>query len=320
MTLPWLVSPAFDLAFVAGGVWVLALVPGLVTADQVGPLHFWQLYFLTTPHRWLTLLLVAADPDRRAGRGGLFAGLAVLVALAVIAVRVGTGALLCLALVDFLWNGWHFAAQHAGILAIYGKRVGGVVALEKYGLRAVIVYVIVRSAGWALGGSAEDTPWAAGVEWADAAAAGLLGVIWLSALPRATRAHAPKLAYLASVSAVYLGLLAGVHWQSAEWTLRFALGSTILHATEYLAVVTTYAWRRQHVGTDGLFRDMAFHWLPVLAAFVLLVGFFESNAAEALGDFWVGLNLWASFLHYAYDGLIWKLRRPETAKALEAAA
>ena len=34
---------------------------------------------------------------------------------------------------------------------------------------------------------------------------------------------------------------------------------------------------------------------------------------------WIGLNLWAALLHYAYDGMIWKLRRPATAQALGAA-
>ena len=32
--------------------------------------------------------------------------------------------------------------------------------------------------------------------------------------------------------------------------------------------------------------------------------------------FWQGPNLWAALVHYAYDGMIWKLRRPETARAL----
>ena len=31
---------------------------------------------------------------------------------------------------------------------------------------------------------------------------------------------------------------------------------------------------------------------------------------------WQGLNLWMSFVHYTYDGMIWKLRRPATAAAL----
>ena len=64
----WLVSPAFDLLFLANLGWLLALVPGYVAAEGTVHIEFWQIYFLTTPHRWITLLLVAADPDRRAGR------------------------------------------------------------------------------------------------------------------------------------------------------------------------------------------------------------------------------------------------------------
>ncbi len=33
-------------------------------------------------------------------------------------------------------------------------------------------------------------------------------------------------------------------------------------------------------------------------------------------EVWLGLNLWAALVHYAFDGMIWKLRRPETARAL----
>jgi hypothetical protein len=33
---------------------------------------------------------------------------------------------------------------------------------------------------------------------------------------------------------------------------------------------------------------------------------------------WQGVNLWAAYTHYAFDGIIWKLRKPTTAKALGA--
>ena len=69
---PWLVSPAFDLAFFANVAWVLAFLPGFLSAERAPHIEFWQVYFLTTPHRWITLVLVAADPDRAAaGRGSL---------------------------------------------------------------------------------------------------------------------------------------------------------------------------------------------------------------------------------------------------------
>ena len=33
------------------------------------------------------------------------------------ALRLVSGGFLCLLLIDYVWNSWHFAAQHAGILA-----------------------------------------------------------------------------------------------------------------------------------------------------------------------------------------------------------
>src|SRR5262249_57489311 len=121
----WVGWPAFDLLFLANLAWPLALLPGFVSAEGRPHTEFWQLYFLTTPHRWITLVLVALDPDRRGGRTWLFAGIAVLAAALVLSVRLATGAFLCLLLVDYLWNGWHFAAQHYGVLRIYDRTAGG---------------------------------------------------------------------------------------------------------------------------------------------------------------------------------------------------
>jgi hypothetical protein len=72
---------------------------------------------------------------------------------------------------------------------------------------------------------------------------------------------------------------------------------------------------------------MARSWSLVLAVYVVCLGVFAEFAERTtqgiwseqmitLSELWVGANLWAAFLHYAYDGTIWKLRRPETAKAL----
>src|SRR5688572_15043674 len=121
----WIVSPAFDLLFLANVGWLLALVPGFVSAEGTPHIEFWQLYFITAPHRWITLLLVAADPDRREGRTGLFVALAVLALAAVAGVKLFTGAFVCLLLIDYVWNGWHFASQHFGVLRIYARKAGG---------------------------------------------------------------------------------------------------------------------------------------------------------------------------------------------------
>ena len=100
--------------------------------------------------------------------------------------------------------------------------------------------------------------------------------------------------------------------------VALAAASATFHAVEYLALVTFYAWRRQDVGSDGMFRQMAQRWVGALAVYVVVLGLLAVAAEAHLREWWVGMNLWAAFLHYAYDGMIWKLRRPETARALGA--
>jgi hypothetical protein len=73
------------------------------------------------------------------------------------------------------------------------------------------------------------------------------------------------------------------------------------------------------VGSDGLFRRVAKQWLAVFAVYLVVLGLVGVWAGEGGGwvmRVWLAVNLWAAFLHYTYDGFIWKLRKPETAKAL----
>ena len=60
----------------------------------------------------------------------------------------------------------------------------------------------------------------------------------------------------------------------------------------------------------ALFRTLARHWLTLLAAYVLVFGLVAAAVQPRGFEWWVGLNLWAAFLHYAYDGIIWKSRPP----------
>jgi hypothetical protein len=101
--------------------------------------------------------------------------------------------------------------------------------------------------------------------------------------------------------------------------VTFAAAGSMFHAVEYLAVVTHYARRRESVGSAGTFRSLARHWLLFLALYLIVLGTTGAWMTRQDGGFvvfWQGLNLWAAFVHYAFDGMIWKLRRPETAAAL----
>src|SRR5262245_45901064 len=62
---PWLVGPVFDLFCLANLGWPIIVL--LLTLDSTpwshGPLAALQVYFLSTPHRWVTLALVFLDRD-----------------------------------------------------------------------------------------------------------------------------------------------------------------------------------------------------------------------------------------------------------------
>ncbi len=315
----WIVSPAFDLLFLANLGWLLLLLPAFATRTDTA-IDFWQVYFLTLPHRWITLVLVAADPDRRGGQARKLAAVAALAAVVVVGAFLGTGAFLCLALLDYLWNAWHFASQHAGVLRMYARKVGGGSEwLERWGLRGFVTYVAVRAAGWATGwleAGSSHLPWLHAID---------LGVLAIPAalvvtnLAGATRDRLGKLAYLSSVCALYAGFLLSLRFGWAGGVIAFAAAGSMFHAVEYLAVVAHYTRRRETTGTAGRFRALARYWLLALAIYVVVLGTAGVWVSRPDGELlvvWQGLNLWASFVHYAFDGMIWKLRRPETAAAL----
>ena len=291
------------------------------------PLSFWQIYFLTTPHRWLTLFLVASDPDRRGGRGRLFLALAVGFAVIVFATRTFTGAFLCLALVDYVWNAWHFASQHGGILRIYSRKGGGGRPnMERWIMRTFVTYVPLRLAGWTTGWAEIYPAAGSALPLIDLAVLALpLGLLLLEISDRPWE-RIGKVLYLASVTLMYGALLLAVRNEWRRWMIVLTPANAAFHAVEYMAIVTFYAQRRESRGSRGLFQTAAQNWATVLLAFVVVAGVVAGTADSMTGvhpvlnisfeQIWVGANLWAAFLHYAYDGMIWKLRRPETAKTL----
>ena len=315
----WLVSPAFDLLFVANLGWLLLLLPGFATRSDTS-IDFWQIYFLTLPHRWVTLVLVATDPDRRGGRSRRLVLVAALAGAVVLGAFLGTGAFLCLALVDFVWNSWHFASQHAGVLRMYSRKAGGGVEwLERWGLRGFVTYGALRAAGWATGWAEADTAALARLRLLDLVVLAVPATLLITNLVGATRERIGKLAYLTSVCGLYSGFVLSLRAGEPGLVVAFAAAGSMFHAVEYLAIVTHYARRRGEVGGPGAFRVLARHWVTFLGLYALAlgtVGVWMSRPENGLVTLWQGLNLWAAFVHYAYDGMIWKLRRPETAAAL----
>jgi hypothetical protein len=307
----WLVHPWFDLLLIANLGWPLLLLLQLGDGfnGRTG-LEFWQIYYVTTPHRWITLALVFLDRERFQERRGLFLGIAVCVGAVCLGVRFSTGALTCLLTIDYLWNAWHFAAQHHGIYGIYRRFAPTATAagatLEKWLMRGFLLYVILRvvSATWPET-VAED--WLGACDWFV-----LVVPAWLvfRAILQRQGAAWGGTVYLLSVIALYVSLLWAVHERRLGLVLALALASALFHAIEYLALVTWFVRQKHAASADrmGLLGWIAGRWGIALAVFVLILGAGGWLMNETYFEAWVLINVMVAFLHYAYDGLIWRRR------------
>jgi hypothetical protein len=280
-------------------------------AGQAG-LQFWQLYYITTPHRWITLALVFLDRQRFQQRPGLFVGIAAAVSLGCLSVRFTTGALTCLLAIDYLWNAWHFAAQHHGIYRIYCRRGeteparSGLAspAWEKWALRGFLLYVILRvaSATWSdpvLDERLRACDWVAAIV--------PLGLV-AHDLARWRSPISGRVLYLVSMSGLYLALLWAVHAHRVGLVLSLATASALFHAIENLTLVSwTVKQRHTAMGSQlGLIAHLAPRWAVALGVFIVVLGAGGWLMDQRFVEAWLGINVVVAFLHYAYDGLIWR--------------
>lgn len=319
----WLIGPWFDLLLVANVAWpLLVLIQWRDGFDGRAGLQFWQVYYVTTPHRWATLALVFLDRERFGERKAAFLAIAAGVVGACVGVRLATGTLTCLLAIDYVWNAWHFAAQHHGIYRIYGRledstppRRG---VWEKWSLRAFLLYVILRVAlaAWS------DADWEERLQTLDWLAAAIPFGLLANHAARARRGAWGSTIYLTSVSALYLSLLWAVHSRRPALALSLTTASALFHAVEYLAVVSWSVRSRSAAaaGRLGLLGYLAPHWGFTLGVFIIVLGaggwLLEQHGINA----WLLLNVIAAFLHYAYDGLIWRQRPGSQPVAASAAS
>lgn len=311
----WIIGPTFDLLFLVNAVWPIFFAVAYASEGFEGRagVQFWQVYFVTTPHRWITLLVVFLDRDRLAERRATFFGLAVLAASVCLATRITTGTLTCLLTIDYLWNAWHFASQHHGVYRIYGRLNGSQPRwplLEKVTMRAFLLYVIVRVAGgtWSNPGLERYLLW---VDWGILIVPCLL--IWRE-IQRNRTWHSGSRAYLLSVCVLYVCLLWAVHNVQPRAVLALTIASALFHAIEYLALISWSVQQRvqQHGSRLGWLHWFGVRWGLALLVYVAVLGiggwFIEQQWLET----WLLLNVIAAFLHYAYDGLIWRRSRTQS--------
>lgn len=315
----WIVNPGFDLLFFSNIYWPLFLVPGFALSEGT-VFDFWQVYFLTLPHRWITLVLVAIDPDRREGIGPWLVGAAVIPALIVLGFSWGFGDFRCLALVDFVWNAWHFGSQHQGLLRLQDRLIDRPTsAWERWGVRWFVVYTLLRLAEWSTDWIPTESPIRRIVIALDGLTLGMIGLVIATNILPGRLPSVPKWIYLGSVCGIYGGLLGSLMLRDYAMTRCLATATAMFHAVEYLAIVSHYAARRQQTGSPGAFRELGARWIAFLPLFLLVLsslGQWLERPEHPYHTFWIGLNLWMALVHYGMDGMIWKLRKPATARAL----
>ena len=316
----WLVGPWFDLVFLANLAWPVAVLLALFRPlDELDPISLFQVYFLSTPHRWITLVLVFCDSDRFRKEPARFGGLAVLLiglGLALVGVAgllpYAASSLMLLMMLDYVWNAWHFASQHAGIARIYGRITRPEQSLhqaefEKMAIRMLVLWVFFRLAihigtttpygenvSWI-------TPW---LQWIDPfvliPAAALLTRELLSYRSQCLA----RVLYIGSVIALYSAQLLTIHLENGPWMMAFFFAGAIFHAVEYLAICNWSVQKR----TTGIWHYQVTRTGLAVFVFMALLGsanyFVNAQSVYA----WQLITLLVSLLHYAYDGIIWKAK------------
>lgn len=306
----WLISPAMDLLFLANLGWPLVFLlefwGGFEAHEGV---VFWQIYFVTTPHRWITLLLVFGDRQLADRFGRLFLGLLVLVVSLCLTVRFTTGALTCLLTLDYVWNAWHFAAQHHGVYRIYGrlKPAGSLrfASWEKWAMRLMVVYAALRIAGWSWPFVTLDN-WLNRADWC---VLGVPCVLIFREVAGSSRFHLGRIAYLISVCLLYSAMILAIHYRRLDLVLMLATASALFHATEYLTIVSWRVINRRHSNREDLLGLLMPRWGLTLLLFAGILGWLSWQLSTQTLKFWLLLNVMVAFLHYTYDGLIWKRKR-----------
>lgn len=309
----WLIGPWFDLLFLSNLTWpIIAWVSyrNLGFEGHAG-IQFWQVYFITTPHRWITVLVVYSDRDRLRRNLILFPSLLALVVTATLFVRITTGTLTCLLTLDYLWNAWHFASQHHGIFRLYGRfernKSPMWLCFEKVILRGYLLYVTARVAtGAAL--DRELQPWLTTTDLCLPLAPLIVLMVEVAHLSHFNRA---RFVYLCSVLSLYSTMLWSIHTSQPRATLALTTASALFHATEYLAIMTwSVRQRAQQRGQEiGLLYWFANRWAMTLVVYLVVLGVIGKLFEEKWLEVWLTMNVIVAFLHYSYDGLIWRRSR-----------
>jgi hypothetical protein len=318
----WIQAPVADLAFFSYG-WLLVLLP-LLWIDAWFYAVVFAVIMVNDLHRHYTFVLVYGEPEEFEKRKALYIGLPIVAALVSFAF-VYSKSFPVLLTISVLWTMYHSVGQKYGITRIYARKAGyGEAWIEKGLIFSWFFYLVFAIAEKE---AATLTQFEAG-RVVLASLGDLLRYMTVLSYPilavalvftalfvrqeylNRDRMSVAKMLYVTSILLLY-----SVFFRS------LVIGYVVFgfsHALEYIALVnifvkTKYAQRPEVKSL--LARASRRLWLSSSVFGVGVVGLCVAAQlwnAEALAIYIVG----SSFLHFIYDGLIWKVRRPEVGAPL----
>jgi hypothetical protein len=318
----WIQAPAFDLIIFSYG-WLLVLLPLLWVDSWIYAVVF-AVLMVNDLHRHYTFVLVYGEPEVFEKRKALYTWLPVAAALVAFA-SVYTKSFPVLLTISVLWTMYHSVGQKYGITRIYARKAGyGEAWIEKGLIFSWFFYIVFAiaekeastltqfEAGRVVLDSLGDT-----LHYMTALSYPILAValVFTGLFVRQEYLNRDRMSVAKVLFVTSILLLYAVFFRS------LVIGYVVFgfsHAVEYIALVnifvkTKYAQRPE--ARSPLARASRRWWLSSSLFAVVVIGIcavMQLKYAEALGIYIVG----SSFLHFLYDGWIWKVRQPDVGRPL----
>jgi hypothetical protein len=328
----WIAGPRTDLFFFSFG-WILALA-AFVAVDELGFQHRSGLLYLSLLvfnflHRHLTFPLVYADPEQFERHRRAYVILPpFFLTLTVVSFFHVRGLFLFLEFLAVAWTIYHTIMQKVGLLRVYSRKSGvgnlwldkalpfcwiGVITFHAASdptLRTQAAYffdIPIRTLP--LSQATESALWTVTV-FAAVATLSLTVFYVREELRNRARFSAPKVLYGLSILMLY-----------ATFYYDIGVGYVVFgfsHAIEYVAFVNVYARKKYGARPRGssLMARAVRHQAGVMGAYcvaMVLIFLCWNSLSQISLDVYI---LGSGFLHFIYDGWIWKMREPATGRPL----
>jgi hypothetical protein len=322
----WLFSRWADLIFMSNVYWPLLVIP-LAYVTQLlyqSGVESSVYFMLTIPHRWFTMGVIFADKNRFAlqRKKLLIAGALTLLFYASLWYFFGFAVVIA---VRYFWNLWHIVKQHLGLARIYTIRGEPDKTIDERlifkGLQLFMLYAGLRLVS--MGISIEDQKALQGIAWLAESQFAILDYLFMlipvSFLIREFILFNPnrlgRTIYVTSICLHYMAMVVFVHLGYEGLAFGVAIANSIIHANEYLAI-SHWAFRRGASATQfqwvGAFTK---HLTRNLVAVITIMAVTAFMIEAKMYGIWLILATSSSYLHYAFDGIIWKMPyifRPST--------